>query len=579
MTDLESLKDNYFKLNEQENPPLIDIRSVLLEVEDYINSPNYQEISAEDRNLLQDIRKILKSRLSDHEEQRERLKENSHLKSDFLSEDQTISKYSSSPAKPTKIHQPQAEEDMEEAEKLFYGGRYVEAIRLFDKILQLEPNWERAKQHRAESENYLRTGYIPTVALPAEAASAFGKAQSAARVERYTDAMNLVNKAQGILRDLGIQRWQEGLEFEQKLQENIDAEKSFEEGLQFFAQGRIDEAIGRIEAAGRVTGSPKFNDKAQEFRQVKELIHTTQENLSAMVELDRLSAEYGENPAFQRLHSRIEIAIPRVVAPLKDQVRSIKIKAERSTTIEETLFHAKQAKAQLDQIRDLEGLDDSLDQLQGDVDRLLQETTAWENDLAKASSLYESNSRWPSQAARISQEVRRNYPNDPHVIRLNRSLSTHHALLLLIKFLSALLVIGAIGLLGWWVTERINDYRLSLIPTASSTATNTPLPSSTVTLTPTSTMTPTSTATFTPTSTPIVGIAVRDIWARSGCYEGFNAIARIPAGSTLIFLPTERRFDQFNRECVLVDYQGDSISTIGWVLFIDLGDSPITPTP
>ena len=135
--------------------------------------------------------------------------------------------------KPTasQAHQPQAEEWMEEAERLFYRGRYSEAIRLFDRILQIEPKWERARQHRNESENYLRTGYIPPVALPSEAASAFGKAQSAARVGRYNDALALIGKAQAVLRDLGIQRWQEGLEFEQKLQENIDAENVYQEGL------------------------------------------------------------------------------------------------------------------------------------------------------------------------------------------------------------------------------------------------------------------------------------------------------------------------------------------------------------
>ena len=98
---------------------------------------------------------------------------------------------------------------METAEKLFYSGRYAEAIQLFDRVLQLEPNWERARQHRSEAENYLRTGYIPAVALPTEAASAYGKAQSAARVGRYADALALLEKAQNSLRELGILRWQE----------------------------------------------------------------------------------------------------------------------------------------------------------------------------------------------------------------------------------------------------------------------------------------------------------------------------------------------------------------------------------
>jgi hypothetical protein len=68
---------------------------------------------------------------------------------------------------PAREHNLQAEQQMDVAEKLFYSGRYAEAIQLFDRVIQLEPAWERARQHRSEAENYLRTGYIPAVALPA----------------------------------------------------------------------------------------------------------------------------------------------------------------------------------------------------------------------------------------------------------------------------------------------------------------------------------------------------------------------------------------------------------------------------
>jgi hypothetical protein len=143
----------------------------------------------------------------------------------------------------------------------------------------------------------------------------------------------------------------------------------------------------------------------------------------------------------------------------------------------------------------------------------------------------------------------------------------------------ALLVVAAIGFLGWWTVGRIRSYILSLTPTSTPTAT--PTTTATVTYTPTgtSTITPTPTITFTPTTTPIVGTSLRDIWARSGCYEGFSAIGRIPAGGSLNFLPTERRFDQFNRECLLVEYLGEGRSIIGWVLIADVGSLEITPTP
>jgi hypothetical protein len=60
------------------------------------------------------------------------------------------------------------------------------------------------------------------------------------------------------------------------------------------------------------------------------------------------------------------------------------------------------------------------------------------------------------------------------------------------------------------------------------------------------------------------------VWARQGCYEQFNGIGRIPEGGAIRFLPAERRFDDFNRECVLVEYVEDKKSIIGWVLMQDI---------
>jgi len=571
----------------QDSPPLVELRKTLLEIEEFIASPEYQDLPADQREHLQDLRKGLKTRLRSQQDQ--------DTASDSTPDSQTspdaaspLIEQISSAREETQQRDPYAEEQMEEAERLFYGGRYAEAIKLFDRVLQIEPNWERPRQHRAESENYLRTGYIPPVALPAEAASAFGKAQSAARVGRYSDALSLLNKAQSVLRDLGIHRWQEGLEFEQKLQENIDAESAYQEGLNLISQGEIDEAIDRIESASRATGLPKYAEKAQQLRNVRETIRGIHDTLSAMnieprmvaqakAELDRLSAEYGENPTLQRMRTRLESTLPRAVAPLKDQARSLKAQAERAATLEETLYLARQARSQLEQIRNLGGMDESLDRLQTEVDRLLQEVERHEDELSQATKAYENNKRWPARAARISQEVRQRYPNDPGVIRLNRALRSFYVTLGLLKLALAVLGLLAIGLSGWWGVNRFKAYLVSLTPTPTSTPTATVTATMTSTITATPTLTSTPTSTFTATSTPTVGLAMRDIWARGGCYEGNNAIGRIPTGGTLNFLPAERRFDQFNRECVLIEYQGDGKSIIGWVLFADIGSMDATP--
>lgn len=271
MNEFEELENKLKNLLEQGSPPPVELRKAILELDEWINSQDFSSASQTQRELAQSYLMNLRSRLRQSEgneapsptdaQQDPQIQPdefddliNIEPEPDFSGDNLTPIKSTESGSKMSPAHQPQAEEWMEDAERLFYRGRYTDAIRLFDRILQIEPKWERARQHRNEAENYLRTGYIPPVALPSEAASAFGKAQSAARVGRYKDALALIGKAQAVLRDSGIQRWQEGLEFEQKLQESIDAENVFQEGVQLFDQGNLDEAIESVETAARATG-------------------------------------------------------------------------------------------------------------------------------------------------------------------------------------------------------------------------------------------------------------------------------------------------------------------------------------
>ena len=588
MTRIENLENRINDLLIQEEPVLLEMRRLMLEIDEFINADEFQSLPIDERSQLQSARKDLKARIRQQEDTDE---ERNNARSavtgkkmpgqDSYQTQQAWSEASTQRADLSE-HNTLAEEQMEAAEKLFYSGRFSEAIKIFDRVLQLEPGWERAKQHRSEAENYLRTGYIPSVALPAEAASAFGKAQSAARVGRYTDALNLLLKAQAVLRELGIQRWQEGQEFEQKLQENIDAENAYQDGLKMFRAGQLDEAIDNVETAYRATGLPKYADRAQAMRKFKdnlrsinEVLNTTQTDpkilLQVKNDLDNMVSEQGDNPALQRLRNRLETVIPKIVAPLKDQARDLKNQAERSTTIEETLFFARQAKQQLDQIRSLEGMDDSLDRLNTDVDKLVRETQRLSDELANANASYENHKSWPAEAFRISTEVRQRYPNDPGVASLRRSLSRYNASRNGLRLLGIAGAILLVFLLGWFLTGRVRAFMVSLTPTPTPTATQTPTmtPTPTRTATVTPTITPTATPTLTPT--PQAGLALRDIWVRNGCYETFSAIGKIPEEGPVRFLPSERRFDDFNRECVLVEYRGPDKSLIGWVLISDLG--------
>jgi tetratricopeptide (TPR) repeat protein len=600
MNPNDALNRQIDELLSREDASPAELRNLMLEIEEFISSDEYSALKPEERSQLQSARKDLLTRIQQPDNGGEDQNKGSSASGQSIQTAATQTGKSSldnsqsqTVIESTREHNPMAEQQMEMAERLFYSGRYAEAIQIFDRVLQVEPNWERARGHRSEAENYLRTGYIPAVALPADAASAYSKAQSAARVGRFADALALLEKAQLIMRDLGIQRWQEGQEFAQKLQESIDAENVYDEGLTLFSQGRIDEAIDRTDAASRATGLPKYADKANDFRRVRESIRSIYETLSqtviepqaasaAKTELDSLIIAYGNNPAFDKVIERFKTVIPRVVEPLKEQTRLLKNQAERANTLEEALYLAKQAKQNLDQIRNLEGVDESLNRLQNEIDQLFRDIQRYDNDLQSATRAYENRPGWPAEAAHLSADVRERYPNDPGVARLNRNLRSYRLKLLGIRAGGIAIGLLILVVIAAWGFGRFRSFLVSLTPTPTPTAT------ATATTTPTPTMTPTATPTFTPTSTPtltptpLVIIAQRDMWARNGCYEDFTAVGKVLSGSMLRMLPSERRFDNFNRECVLIEYQREGGAVIGWVLTMDLGDEPPptgTPSP
>ncbi len=586
------IEKQYQALQDRSSASLVDLRHLLLDIEELVNSPDYQALAPDQRSTLQAARKELMRRIQKQENGDPALAEQINGQGqESASQPEAISEPATARLEPAQEHNPAAESQMEMAEKLFYSGRYAEAVQIFDRILQVEPNWERARQHRTEAENYLRTGYIPVVALPANAASAYGKAQSAARVGRFADALALLESAQNALHELGIQRWQEGQDFAQKLQENIDAEKAFEEGLDLFRQGNIDDAIERIQAAVGATGMPKYSERAQSLRKVKDSLRSIYDRLNqaelepqtasqAKANLDALVVEYGENPAFERLIERFKAITPRVVEPLIEQTRALKNQAEHAATLEEGMYLNKQARQSLAQIRNLEGVDESLDRLQNEIERQQRAYQKFDTDLQAANQAYERNPAWPREASRLSAEVVKRFPIDPGVKELKRKLRSFRLKVSGIRAGLVLLGILILAGLGAWGNNRYQAYLLAQTPTltatATATATLTPSPTHTSTLTPT--LLPTVTQTLTPT--PIVAFTQRNVYARNGCYDQFTAVGMIPSGSSVRFLPAERRFDEFNRECLLVEYLTDSgAATTGWVLMLDVGvELPPTAT-
>jgi len=557
--------------------PVNELRRLSIELDDAMHESGFALLPEAERTRAQRLFQELRARLRGGEV---KPVPETPLRDATVPEAPSASR-STHPRSEERQHNPYAQETMEEAERLFYGGRYADAIRLYDQVLAIEPDWERARQHRNEAEGYLRTGYIPAVALPAEAASAFGKAQSAARLGRYQDALALLQRAQNILQQYGIQRWQEGTEFEQKLQQNIDAENVFNEGLQLFAQGQLEEGIDRVETAAQATGLPRYHERLQTLLREREQIQASVEALNATVldpravtqaksNIETLVLKYGENPTLQKLRAQLEAAVPRLASSLMDQVRQLRVQAVRAQTLETARSRIRQARQLLEQLTGLGYQSEEFVDLQREVEKTFQEISRYEDTLEQARAVLETNPNWPSAAARMSADLRTRFPNDPNIIELNKALSVYTRTLLGLKIAGVALALALVVFLIGLGVGQVRSYILSLTPTATPTPTATATP--TRTATPTATVTPTPRPTETPTitPTPLTATLARRVWARNGCYEEFTGIAQIPEGAVVRLLPAERRFDTLSRECLLVEYVGETRTIIGWILIADL---------
>lgn len=487
----------------------------------------------------------------------------------------------------SSTHDPEAEAIMDTAEEAFYGGNYQKAIPLFEKVLQIEPGWSRAREHRDEAEEFLRSGNIPSVALPPDAGKAYGKAQSAARVFRYQTALDYLDEAFASLKETGIIRWREGEALRQDLENQVQAQEVYQEGLALVRQGDLQGGLSKIQTAASAVALPEYVDKVSEIRgditslnEIADIVNLSssippQKLAESRQTLDRLSLKYDEIQQISRLRNRMEIILPTVAAALLDNIRQSKRQGDSAGTIKAAKQAYDQAEEDLETLQTLKPDDPQVRILQGEVKLAHHDILTQEDSLQRANQTLNSENRFfPRNAFNISRDVRTRFPEDPEVLNLKRRLRWYHVTLYGGGAIAVFLLILVLWFGGRSIASGIRERRLALTPTATPTATITLTPTitSTPTMTPTITPLPTETPFYTPTSEPITtGTIGRNLFARNGCYESFRATGRLPEGAVVTIIPqTERSFDEFNRECVLIEYRADETNVIGYVLMLDL---------
>jgi tetratricopeptide (TPR) repeat protein len=484
-------------------------------------------------------------------------------------------------------HDPEAEALMDSAEEAFYAGNYQKAIPLFERVLGIEPTWSRAQEHHDEAEEFLRSGNIPSVALPPDAGKAYGKAQSAARVFRYQTAIDYLEEAFASLKETGINRWREGEELRQDLENQMQANEVYQEGLALLAQGELQNGLSKIQTAASAVALPEYVDKAAEIRSDLASLNEIADvvNLSGNIpptkladvrqKLDRLSVKYGEIPQVSRLRNRIEAILPNIVTALVEDIQRHKRQGDSASTIKSTKNAYAEAEVALNNLQTLQPDHPLRRPLAAEVQESQEHIRTLEESLNRASESLKSENRFfPRTAYLISKPLRNRYPQDPDVLDLKRRLRWYHITLYGGGGIAGIILILALWFGGQGIAGVVQQRQLALTP--SPTVTASIPPTSTITLTPTETATPAPTATetpfFTQTPTPIVtATALRDLFARQACYEGYRSTGFIPEGAvvTLLSLP-ERVFDNFNRECVLIEYRTAEANVLGYLLIMDL---------
>ena len=484
-------------------------------------------------------------------------------------------------------HDPEAERLMDEAEEAFYKGNYQAAIPLYEKVLQLEPGWTRAEEHHAEAEEYLRSGNIPSVALPPEAGKAYGKAQSAARVFRYKVALDYLDEAFEHLEEAGIKRWREGEELRHDLENQMQAYDVYKEGLNLLAQGELVAALGKIQTAASAVAIPEYIDKAAEVKgdiamldEVSDIVSMSgkippNKLADAKSKLERLRMKYGSLAQIGRLQNRLDLLIPAATQNLLDNTQRLKEEAANAPTLAIALQKIAGARENLDLLRQLDAYDAQSLALENEISTLETEINNAQDEIERAKEALETGNRFFAlDAYRISRNVRKRFPNDPQVLALKRGLTPTYFVagggsIIIIILLGFLISFAARNIsASIYARNLARNPTVTFTPTVTLTPTVTPTPTQTLTPTPDYSPTPTRTATPTPIVTVVT---VRDVYARSDCYAGYKSNGFIPQGTTLTLLPmVERRFDEFNRECVLVEFRGSDFSIIGYVLMADV---------
>jgi hypothetical protein len=168
-------------------------------------------------------------------------------------------------------------------------------------------------------------------------------------------ARELYDDAKKILAEHGIIKFVEGEQFDEKLNNDEEAEDCYKSGLEKFSKGEIEEAISNIQLAADIAGVPLYKEKVAELREVRDKVKQMRQVLFARPPVPELLLQasavlsgllefYGENPLLQPLQTQQEITVFQPSDQLFEKIDRYLYEAGTSSSMEASASFLEQAR-------------------------------------------------------------------------------------------------------------------------------------------------------------------------------------------------------------------------------------------
>lgn len=158
----------------------------------------------------------------------------------------------------------------------YYSGNIVEAAKLYQKVLDLDPSRERARQRLHD----IGQGNIPIIAVPVEAGSAFGRALSLYRRGNYVAAAAQAQKAIDLM---GGVFWKDAQELLNRCYTGQQAEEAYQEALIMEQNGQWATALREYNASiALLPDNPLYRDARDRLSLLINEVNVIQAGFSAV---------------------------------------------------------------------------------------------------------------------------------------------------------------------------------------------------------------------------------------------------------------------------------------------------------